>query len=48
MVVSNEVYAPDATGRAVPASLMSESTMRRLDAAGFDASWHHPSRGGWA
>lgn len=48
MVVSNEVYAPDATGRAVPASLMSESTMRRLEAAGFDASWHHPSRGGWA
>lgn len=47
MVVSNEVYAPDPTRRAVPASLMSESTMRRLEAAGFDPSWHQPSRGAW-
>jgi len=36
MVLSNEVYAPGADGRARPASPMSEDTLGRLRAAGFD------------
>ncbi|MDE0804233.1 MAG: ATPase, T2SS/T4P/T4SS family [Acidimicrobiales bacterium] len=47
LVVSNEVYAPDPTRRGVPATMITESTMRRLEAADFDPTWHHASRGGW-
>ena len=46
-VVSNEIYAPDDTRRAVPATMITETTMRRLESAGFDPSWHQPGRGGW-
>ena len=46
-VVSNEIYAPDETRRARPAAMITEPVMRRLEAAGFDPSWHQPGRGGW-
>ncbi len=46
-VVSNEIYAPDDTRRSVPATMITEQTMRRLESAGFDPSWHQPGRGTW-
>jgi len=46
-VVSNEIYAPDETRRARPAAMITEPVMRRLEAAGFDPSWHQPGRGSW-
>ncbi len=47
-VVSNEIYAPDETRRARPAAMITDPVMRRLEAAGFDPSWHQPGRGGWS
>ena len=35
-VDSNEIYKPDATGRGVPSSPMSDDRMAKLVAAGFD------------
>ena len=48
MVASNEIYAPDATGRGVPATSMSDANMARLERAGFDRSWLSAGRGGWS
>lgn len=46
-VVSNEIYAPDGSRRGVPATMITEPTMRRLEAVGFDPAWHQTGRGGW-
>ena len=48
MMVSNEVYAPDDTGRALPATSFSDATMERLERAGFDRVWHTSGRGMWS
>lgn len=46
-VASNEIFAPDATGRAVPASPMSHSLSARLEAAGFDRFLMQRPPGRW-
>ena len=46
-VSSNEIFAPDDTGRAVPASPMSHSLAQRLQAAGFDACLLQRPQGWW-
>ncbi|MDH3366933.1 MAG: ATPase, T2SS/T4P/T4SS family [Gemmatimonadota bacterium] len=47
MMISNEVYTPDETRRAVPAYPFQDATMERLERAGFDRGWHTPGRGAW-
>lgn len=47
LISSNEVYEPDASGRAVPRFPMSDATARRLTRAGFDMRWLDPARAGW-
>ena len=47
VVSSNEVYAPDTTGRAVPATGFSDATLARLERAGFDRRWHTAEAGVW-
>lgn len=47
MVTSNEVYAPDQTGRAVPSTPISDANMERLERGGFDRQWHTLANGGW-
>lgn len=47
VVVSNEIYAPDVTGRAMPAFPMSDALMGRLEHAGFDRDWLITSRAEW-
>lgn len=47
VVSSNEVYAPDATGRAVPATGFSDATLARLERSGFDRRWHTAEAGVW-
>ena len=39
---SNEVFTPDAEGRAVPTNSMSDKLLNRLLRAGFDPRWLHP------
>ena len=46
-VESNEIYAPNDIGRAVPASAMSDERMAKLTAAGFDHRLHTPQGGVW-
>ena len=48
MVTSNEVYAPDETGRAVPRFGFSDSKAKRLQRYGFDTAWLDHHRAGWA
>jgi Flp pilus assembly CpaF family ATPase len=48
IVASNEVYAPDHTGRATPRFPLHDATLARLERAGFDAAWLNPHAGGWA
>jgi len=31
----------------VPATMITEPTMRRLEAVGFDPAWHQTGRGAW-
>lgn len=38
-MASNEIYGPDASGRAAPRFRLSEERMVRLDRAGFDRRW---------
>jgi Flp pilus assembly CpaF family ATPase len=40
---SNEVFSPDATGKAVPTNSMSDKMLDRLLQAGFDPRWLQPS-----
>lgn len=47
MVSSNEVYAPDATGRAMPRYSMQDQTLDRLVRAGFETRWLQPHMAGW-
>ncbi len=47
-LVSNEVWAPDAAGRAVPAFPLRDDTMTRLEAAGFDRQLLDNREGWWA
>jgi len=39
LVVSNEIYGPDQTGRAAPRFGFSAKRLERLEAAGFDRRW---------
>ena len=39
LVVSNEIYGPDDTGRAAPRVTFSTARLARLDRAGFDRRW---------
>ncbi len=48
LVLSNEIYAPDPTARALPAFPLQQDTLVRLERAGFDRSWLTHHRGGWA
>ena len=49
IVSSNEIFAPDHTGRAVPSYQMQDSTMARLVAAGFDPRFLAPGEASrWA
>ncbi|MGI9614599.1 MAG: CpaF family protein [Acidimicrobiales bacterium] len=41
---SNEVFSPDANGRAVPTNSMSNKMLDRLLQAGFDPRWLQPSQ----
>ncbi len=43
--LSNEVFAPDPTGRAVPSRSLSDRALDRLVQAGFDPRWLHPGVG---
>lgn len=47
MVTSNEVYAPDETGRAAPRFGLSDSKAKRLQRYGFDTAWLDHHRAGW-
>ncbi len=47
MVTSNEVYAPDSTGRAMPRFALSDQSRHRLEQAGFDQRWLEPTNAGW-
>ncbi|MEM7272977.1 MAG: ATPase, T2SS/T4P/T4SS family [Actinomycetota bacterium] len=38
-VLSNEIYAPDETGRAAPRFRFSEARLHRLERAGYDRRW---------
>ena len=44
MVVSNEIYTPDESGRATPRFTFSEPRLRRLERAGFNRQWFRTSR----
>ena len=46
MVTSNEIYTPDAQGRATPRFRFSEDRMRRLEEVGYDRRWLDVT-GGW-
>ena len=47
-MVSNEVYTPDSTGRAIPSGVpIRDATLERLERAGFDSIWHREGQGGW-
>ena len=48
MVTSNEVYAPDATGRATPRFGLTDTTRQRLEGVGFDQAWLQPQNAGWS
>ncbi len=48
MVTSNEVYAPDPTGRAMPRFGLSDTSLGRLEQAGFDRRWLESSNAGWS
>lgn len=48
MVTSNEVYAPDEHGRAMPRFGLSDTSQARLERYGFDSSWLQHHRAGWA
>ncbi len=48
MVTSNEIYAPDESGRAMPRFAPSDSTRHRLERFGFDQQWLQPANAGWA
>ena len=39
LVVSNEIYGPDDTGRAAPRVTFSTARLARLERAGFDRRW---------
>lgn len=39
MVISNEIYTPDTTGRAAPRFTFSAPRLERLERAGFDRRW---------
>ena len=47
MVTSNEVYAPDQTGRARPRFALTDHSRARLERAGFDDAWLQPHVAGW-
>jgi pilus assembly protein CpaF len=46
-VVSNEIWAPDALGRAVPHARLTDRSERRLAAAGYDLSLRDRAEGWW-
>lgn len=48
MVTSNEIYAPDESGRAMPRFAPSDRTRERLERAGFDLSWVQVENAGWS
>lgn len=48
VVSSNEVYAPDHTGRAMPRFPLTDTSLQRLERAGFDARWLRADHAGWA
>lgn len=47
VVLSNEVYGPDETGRAMPRFPFTDASLQRLERAGFDARWLHSDHAGW-
>ncbi|NNE74302.1 MAG: CpaF family protein [Acidimicrobiales bacterium] len=47
LVLSNEIFAPDDTRRAMPRFPLSESSLARLERVGFDAKWLDGENGGW-
>ena len=47
-VASNEIYAPDDTGRAMPRFAPSDATRHRLERFGFDQRWLQLPTAGWA
>jgi Flp pilus assembly CpaF family ATPase len=46
-VISNEIWAPDRLGRAVPHARLTERSERRLAAAGYDLSLRDRTEGWW-
>ncbi len=48
VVSSNEVYAPDHTGWAMPRFPLTDTSLQRLERAGFDARWLRADHAGWA
>ncbi len=48
VVLSNEIYAPDSSGRAAVNWRFEDQSLRRLNAAGFDQRWLDPTANGWA
>ena len=47
-VASNEIYAPDDSGRAMPRFAPSDATRHRLERFGFDQRWLQSPTAGWA
>ncbi|MDY7106813.1 MAG: ATPase, T2SS/T4P/T4SS family [Actinomycetota bacterium] len=47
LVTSNEIYAPDDTGRAMPRFTLRDTNLARLERAGFDPRWLQPDLAGW-
>ncbi|MEZ5278958.1 MAG: ATPase, T2SS/T4P/T4SS family [Acidimicrobiales bacterium] len=47
LVTSNEVYAPDSTGRAMPRFGLRDTSLARLERAGFETRWLAPDLAGW-
>jgi pilus assembly protein CpaF len=47
VVMSNEVFGPDDTGRAMPRYPLQDQTLHRLERAGFDARWLRPENARW-
>ena len=47
VVMSNEIFGPDETGRASPRFPLQDQTLTRLERVGFDARWLRPEHTGW-
>lgn len=48
MVNSNEVYAPDESGRVMPRFGLSDASLSRVERSGYDPSWLQHHQAAWA